>query len=114
MQAGRSGFHRGSPYFLADYQLTNSDNNNTNNKPNTPTRVSIADQERNVSFSDRPKYSLNIQKPESFTWLHIRLPAPTASTIRFGSTCELSTSGVTMPAAVTPATAADPRQMRRI
>ena len=69
--------------------------------------VSIADQDRNVSFRDKPKYSLNIQKPESFTWLHIRLPAPTASTIRFGSTPVVSTSGVTMPAAVMPATAAD-------
>jgi hypothetical protein len=69
-------------------------------------------QERNVSFSDRPKYSLNIQNAESLTWLNIRLPAPTASTIRFGLTPDDSTSGPTTPAAVTPATVAEPRQTR--
>ena len=56
------------------------------------------------------KYSLNIQNPASFTCDNIRLPEPIASTINSGLTSELEISGRTIPAAVKPATVADPTQ----
>ena len=55
--------------------------------PTMATMVSISDQERKVSRILRLKYSLNIQKPESFTWENIRLPAPIDSTIISGFVC---------------------------
>ena len=58
------------------------------------------------------KYSLNIQKAESLTWEQNRLPAPIDSTIRFGSTPPPATTGARMPAAVRPATVADPTHTR--
>src|SRR5258705_10877813 len=82
--------------------------------PTTETIVSISDHERMVSLMERLKYSLNIQKPASFTWENIRLPAPMARTIRLGSTPVLLITGNTMPAAVKPATVADPTQTRMI
>ena len=80
----------------------------------TPTIVSIAVQVRKVSLILIPKYSLNIQKPVSFTWEHIKLPAPIESTISSGLTPELMTKGCTIPAAVKPATVAEPNAMRII
>lgn len=54
--------------------------------PAIETIASITDHERSVSFKLKLKYSLNIQKPASFTCENIKLPAPSASTIRFGFT----------------------------
>src|ERR1700722_17038484 len=68
--------------------------------PTTETIVSMMDQDRMVSFMERLKYSLNIQKPPSLTWEKKRLPAPTDNTIRLGSTCMRVISGRMRPAAV--------------
>ena len=46
----------------------------------------IADHDLKVSFILRLKYSLYSQKPESLTCENIRLPAPTANTIKLGFT----------------------------
>src|ERR1044071_9703154 len=77
-------------------------------KPNTDMVVSITVQERNVCFKVRLKNSLNIQKPESFICDPNTLPAPTASTINSGDTTPATTRGLTTPAAVMPATVAEP------
>ena len=58
------------------------------------------------------KYSLNIQNAPSLTCDSARLPAPIASTIRFGSTPPASTMGANNPAAVSPATVAEPTHTR--
>ena len=60
------------------------------------------------------KYSLNSQKPASLTCDAARLPEPTASTIRLGSTPEsgAATIGARMPAAARPATVAEPTHTR--
>src|SRR5260221_13496671 len=72
--------------------------------------VSISDHDRIVSFIERLKYSLNNQKPPSFTCENSRLPAPTERTIMLGSTCIRYINSKMMPSAVSPATEADPRQ----
>lgn len=82
----------------------------TPNKPITETIVSITDHDRSVSVSDKLKYSLNIQKPESFTCEKSRLPAPIDSTIKLGFTAVPVITGAMMPAAVKPATVAEPTQ----
>ena len=64
-------------------------------------------QDNRVCLSERLKNSLNIQKPESFMCDPKTLPAPTASTMSSGLTVPVI-SGDTMPAAVIPATVADP------
>ena len=74
--------------------------------------VSIIDQVRNVSLKLRLKYSLQSQKPESLTCDNNRLPAPTASTIKLGLACVDASAGAMMPAAVNPATVADPMLTR--
>src|SRR5665213_636952 len=88
---------------------------NTPASPITEIIVSITDQDRIVSLIDKLKYSLNSQKPPSFTCEKARLPAPIASTIKLGlidGSC--STIAETIPAAVRPATVADPRLTRII
>src|SRR6185312_4524255 len=77
-------------------------------KPTTEIIDSIIVHERIVSFIERLKYSLNNQKPESFTCEQARLPAPIESTIRFGLTPLLIITGAIMPAVVKPATVAEP------
>src|SRR6185503_1814654 len=76
------------------------------------TIVSMTDHDRMVSFIFRLKYSLNNQNPASFTCENNKLPAPTDKTIRLGSTCICDKAGAKMPAAVNPATVADPIQTR--
>ena len=51
---------------------------------------------------------MNIQKPESLICEPNTLPAPTASTISSGEAAPVATSGETTPAAVMPATVAEP------
>lgn len=80
--------------------------------PIIPTRVSMTVQVDRVSFTDRLKYSLNIQNPVSFTWDSIKLPEPMAKTINSGLTPVLEAKGKTIPAAVSPATVADPTLTR--
>ena len=80
--------------------------------PTLPTIDSITVQDRTVSFKLRLKYSLNIQKPESLTCDNIKLPAPMDRTIKFGFTPVATTNGATMPAAVSPATVAEPTATR--
>lgn len=80
--------------------------------PTTETIVSITDQDLNVSFIDRLKYSLNIQKPGSLTCENIKLPAPIDNTIRFGFTPVLIISGAMIPAVVRPAIVAEPTETR--
>ena len=82
--------------------------------PTTETIVSITDQVLRVSLNDKLKYSLNIQKPGSFTCENIRLPAPVANTMRLGFTPVVAINGATIPAVVKPATVADPKQTRII
>ena len=86
----------------------------TPTRPVTDMIVSMMDQDRIVSLIERLKYSLKSQKPPSLTWEKKRLPAPTDRTIRLGSTCKRFVNGNMMPAAVRPATVADPRQTRMI
>src|SRR6187549_3837997 len=81
---------------------------NTPINPRTEMVVSITVQDKKVCFKERLKNSLNIQKPESFTCDPNTLPVPTASTINSGDTTPVATKGVTTPAAVIPATVADP------
>ncbi len=76
--------------------------------PITPTMVSITVQVDKVSLTERLKYSLNNQKPPSLTCDSIKLPDPMASTISSGLTPVPDTRGKTIPAAVRPATVADP------
>ena len=76
--------------------------------PTTDTIVSITDQVLRVSLKDKLKYSLNIQKPGSFTCENIRLPAPVANTIRLGSIPEVAIIGAIIPAVVSPATVEEP------
>ena len=72
----------------------------------------MIDHEQIVSFMLRLKYSLNIQKPESLTCENIKLPAPKDKTIKFGFAPVCVTKGITTPAAVNAATAADPTHKR--
>ena len=65
-----------------------------------------------VSFTDKLKYSLNIQKPVSFTCENIKLPAPILNTIKFGFTPPAATKGKIIPAAVKPAIVAEPIHTR--
>jgi len=58
------------------------------------------------------KYSLNIQKPLSLKCENIRLPAPVARTISSGCTLLCATIGASTPAAVIPATVAEPIDAR--
>ncbi len=89
---------------------TNRFSSRTPPRPVQATSVSITDQDLRVSLIERLKYSLHSQNPPSLTWENIRLPAPTDSTMRLGLTCEWVMSGRMMPAVVSPATVAEPRQ----
>lgn len=82
----------------------------TPNRPITPTVVSMTVQLFKVSLTERLKYSLNSQKPLSFTWDNIKLPDPIANTISSGLTPAPCIRGKTIPAAVKPATVAEPTQ----
>src|SRR4051812_2372921 len=81
-------------------------------KPTIDTIVSITLQVLRVSLIVKLKYSLNNQNPESFTCENIKLPAPVANTIRLGLIEDPTISGATIPAAVRPATVAEPRHTR--
>ena len=81
---------------------------NTPINPIKETMVSIILHVLMVSFTVRLKYSLNIQNPGSLTCENIKLPAPVASTINAGFTPEAAIMGATIPAAVKPATVAEP------
>ncbi len=83
-------------------------NSNTPINPKIEINVSITVHDRKVCFNDNLKNSLYIQKPESLIWEPKTLPAPTANTINSGDTAPLKTNGDTTPAAVIPATVADP------
>ena len=76
--------------------------------------VSNTDQDFNVSGIDKLKYSLNIQNPGSLTCENIKLPAPVASTISSGLAPDATINGPTIPAAVRPATVADPNAILSI
>ena len=80
--------------------------------PMTPTRVSITVHVDRVSLTERLKYSLKSQNPPSFTWDSIKLPDPMARTMSSGCTLVPETRGRTMPAAVRPATVAEPMLTR--
>src|SRR6056297_947470 len=80
--------------------------------PITPTKVSMTVQVESVSLTVRLKYSLNIQKPVSLTWESIKLPDPMANTINSGLVPVPEAKGSTIPAAVSPATVADPTLTR--
>ena len=77
--------------------------------PSIEIKVSITVQDKNVCFKLSLKNSLYIQKPESLMCDPNTLPAPTANTINSGDTLPAKTSGATMPAAVNPATVAEPK-----
>ena len=70
--------------------------------------VSIIVQVERVSFTDTLKYSLNNQKPPSFTCDSIILPDPIAKTINSAFISVLVIIGTNMPADVKAATVADP------
>lgn len=80
-------------------------------RPMMEINVSITVHDKNVCLSERLKNSLNIQKPESLMCEPNTLPAPTDSTINSGDTPVLM-SGATTPAAVIPATVAEPMDTR--
>ena len=77
--------------------------------PSMEIKVSITVQDKKVCFKLSLKNSLYIQKPESLMCEPKTLPAPTANTINSGDTLPAKTSGATMPAAVNPATVAEPK-----
>src|SRR6187402_710150 len=93
-------------------QYSTASRQSTPMMPTMPTMPSMSVQLMIVSFNDRLKYSLAIQKPESLTCENIKLPAPTASTMRFGSTPPAATTGAIRLAAVMPATVAEPSDTR--
>src|SRR5215203_1029781 len=76
--------------------------------PITEITVSITVHDKKVCFNESLKNSLNIQNPESLIWEPNTLPAPTANTINSGEAAPVATSGDTTPAAVMPATVAEP------
>lgn len=82
--------------------------------PITETMVSMMVQDFIVCLMLKLKYSLNSQKPLSFTCDSIKLPEPTANTIKLGSVLVAATTGAMMPAVVKPATVADPIAIRII
>jgi len=83
-------------------------NINTPASPRTEITVSITVHDKKVCLRDSLKNSLNIQKPESLTCEPKTLPVPTANTINSGETTPVATNGDTTPAAVMPATVAEP------
>ncbi len=74
--------------------------------------VSSIDHDLMVSPMVRLKYSLNSQKPGSFTWEKMTEPEPTAITISSGLTPVVAISGATIPPAVIAATVAEPSAIR--
>lgn len=92
--------------------LISKSKSKTPKRPTTATIVSMIVQDRKVSLRLRLKYSLKSQNPESFTWDNTKLPAPIERAIRFGSTEVVLNKGRTIPAAVRPATVAEPTATR--
>lgn len=80
--------------------------------PETEIIVSNNDHVKNVSFTVKPKYSLNIQNPASFTWDKITLPAPIASTTNATFTSDDCNNGKTIPVVEIAATVAEPNAIR--
>lgn len=76
--------------------------------PTTEIKLSNTVQVNKVSLTVKSKYSLNIQKPASFTCEAANDPAPIAKTIKAGFTPAEVISGKTNPAAVNDATVAEP------
>src|SRR4051812_42633974 len=74
--------------------------------------VSMMDHDKIVCLMLRLKYSLNSQKPVSFTWENMRLPEPIASTINSALTMDDESNGRTIPAVVSAATVAEPNAIR--
>lgn len=89
-------------------------NRSTINNPVTEMIVSSTVQIFNVCFTFKSKYSLNIQNPASLTCDAASEPAPIASAINTGLTLIECINGVTSPAAVIPATVAEPNETRKI
>src|SRR5690606_27419832 len=87
-------------------------NTNTPSNPTTDTTLSISDQDKMVSRMLRPKYSLNIQNPVSLTCENISEPAPVANTINSALVFAAPISGKAIPAAINPATVAEPNATR--
>ncbi len=69
-------------------------------------------QVKNVSFIVKPKYSLNIQKPASFTCEQKILPAPMAKTTNEMFTSVDCNNGKTIPTDEIAATVVDPNAVR--
>ena len=88
--------------------------NRINPNPATEIMVSSKVHVANVSFMLRPKYSLNIQNPASFTWEAIKLPEPVASRTRARLASVCPNKGITRPAVVRAATVADPKEIRNM
>lgn len=84
----------------------------TEPSPTTPITQVSGDQAVKVSFNERLKYSLTIQKPASLTCPPKTLPAPTDNTINAGLTPADAINGATKPAPVKAATVDDPRLTR--
>ena len=81
-------------------------------KPETAIIVSIILHDMSVSLIDKLKYSLNNQKPPSFTCEKIILPEPVAKTKRTGFMELVMNIGARIPAVVMAATVAEPNAMR--
>lgn len=79
--------------------------------PDTEIIVSNIDHVKKVSLTVKPKYSLNIQKPASFTCDKMTLPAPIASTTSATFASECCSKGSTIPVVDIAATVAEPNDI---
>lgn len=84
--------------------------NNIVPKPVTAIMIVVVVHERKVSFTEKSKYSLTIQKPASVTLSPKILPAPIAKTTKIGSALVWTISGPIKLAEVIAATVEDPKQ----
>lgn len=80
--------------------------------PDTDMIVSSNDQVRNVSFTVKPKYSLNIQNLRRLREKELRFLAPIASTTSATLTSECCNNGKTIPVVEIAATVAEPNAIR--
>ena len=76
--------------------------------PTTPTVDSISVHDWKVCLMLSPKYSLNIQNPESLKCDHITLPAPVAKTMSSGEVPACWAKGSIIGAVVSVDTVAEP------
>lgn len=83
-----------------------------NTNPETEIIVSNNDHVKKVSFTVKPKYSLNIQKPASLTCDSMTLPAPIANTTKETLTSDACNNGNTIPVDDTAATVDEPSAIR--